>query len=166
MRSFILALVAGLFLIGCGTDDNAAEKSAGGAANSVVYADASDTAMNRAIDKARASIGDFEAVLKNHDSTKVNFAVKVALPHAAGTEHIWLAKPELEADSVVGTVESMPVYVKTVTAGQRVRIDRDAISDWMYMEKGKLHGGYTMIVGLEQLPDKDRDTHKKALGIE
>lgn len=166
MRSTLLVLFLGLILAGCGTNDKAAESATDAPKDHLVYADANDTAMNRAIDKARASIGDFEAVLKNHDSTQFNFAVKVALPHPGGTEHIWLAKPELEADSVVGTVESMPAYVKTVAAGQRVRIDRDAISDWMYMEKGKLRGGYTMRVGLEQLPDKERDAHKKALGLD
>jgi uncharacterized protein YegJ (DUF2314 family) len=163
MRSSILLLVVGLMLASC-ADDRTAESPATN--DPIVYAGPQDTAMNRAIDKARGTLGEFEAVLASHDTSKYNFAVKVALPHDGGTEHIWLAQPELEADSVVGTVESMPVYVKTVQAGQRVRIDRDVISDWMYMENGKLRGGYTMRVGLEQLPDKERDAHKKALGLE
>lgn len=161
MRSLLLCLFACLALSACESND--ADTAPGDA---VTYATDADSAMNGAIEQARRTMSEFETVLKNPDSTQKNFAVKVALPHSAGVEHIWLAKPEMETDSVVGTVETMPMYVKTVTAGQRVRIDRDVISDWMYMENGKLRGGYTMRIALDELPEKERAAHKKALGLD
>ena len=127
---------------------------------------ADDTAMNSAIVRARNELTEFETALSSPVATQTNFAVKVALPHEGGQEHIWLATPAFEADSVVGVVESAPLYVKNVPQGARIKVDRDAISDWMYLDDGKLKGGYTMRVAIERMPAGERDEQKRAMGIE
>ncbi len=38
-----------------------------------------------------------------------------------------------------------PHYVGYLESGQRVRIQRDEIDDWMYFEDGSLRGGYTIV---------------------
>jgi uncharacterized protein YegJ (DUF2314 family) len=164
-HSLVIALaLAALCLAACDRGDDAAQTSDRPAP--VVYAPQNDVEMNDAVARARKELATFEALTKSPMAGKTNFGVKVAIPHAGGEEHIWLGQPTFEADSVVGIVEDKPIYATGVTQGARVRVDRDAISDWMYMENGKLRGGYTMRVAIERLPEEQKAEQKKALGIE
>ena len=43
-----------------------------------------------------------------------------------------------------GVVSNSPVSTKEVALGDTVVIDNQKISDWMYLEKGVLRGGYTI----------------------
>ena len=132
----------------------------------VVYTESNDAEMNAAVQKARAELAAFESALRAPKPTQTGFGVKVALPHAAGVEHVWLGNPRMEADSVVGVVEDAPMYATQTTKGSLVRVDRAAISDWMYLENGKLRGGYTMRIAIDRLPAAQRDEQRRSFGIE
>ena len=132
----------------------------------VVYAEGDDPEMNAAITHARMELDTFIATLKSPQSSQSKFGVKVGIPHAAGTEHLWLGQPVFDGDSVSGVIEDVPVYAQHVKKGDAIRVNRHGVSDWMFMEDGKLRGGYTMRVAVERLPSDQRGEQKKRLGIE
>ena len=160
LRSLLAAALLALTVVACGGD------SADQAQTSVVYTDKADPEMNGAISQARAELDEFVKAVTSPAPTQTKFGAKVAIPHAGGAEHIWLAQPMFEADSIVGIVEAAPLYLKGIAAGDRVRVDRDAISDWMYLDNGKLRGGYTVRVAIDRLPEDQRAAQRAAYGLE
>lgn len=160
MRSFLLLALL-LTLVACGSKPKTAD-----APPPVVYAEGNDPAMNDAIQRAREELATFETVLTSPQPNQIKFGVKVSIPHSGGAEHLWLGNPVFDGDSLSGVVEDVPIYAKNISRGEKIRVHRHGISDWMYMEDGRLRGGYTIRVGVDQLPDDQRAEQKKQLGIE
>ena len=151
-------LCSALIIAGCDAGGNDAAP--------VLHAEQNDPEINAAIERARAELGTFEAAFNAPKPTQTKFGVKVALPHAGGVEHIWLAEPRMEIDSVLGIVEQTPAYATQAKRGDLVRINRSAISDWMFLEDGSLRGGYTMRVAIERLPESERDEQRRAIVLQ
>jgi uncharacterized protein YegJ (DUF2314 family) len=173
MRILLLPLALILTVVGCdmpdpqdAAKDSTAAAAAGNRPAPVVYAPQSDSLMNAAVLRAKAELGFFESIAKSPLPTQTGLGVKVAIPHAGGEEHLWLGSPIFEADSVVGRVEDEPLYVKTLKRGELVRVDKDAVTDWMYLDSNRLRGGYTIRVAIERLPEDQKQEQRKAFGIE
>jgi uncharacterized protein YegJ (DUF2314 family) len=64
---------------------------------------------------------------------------------------------QLDSGKMFGYVGNVPDKVKNLTLGQKVIIDKDNISDWMYLDSNFLVGGFTIRV----LYNKMTDTEKK-----
>ncbi|MBC8144178.1 MAG: DUF2314 domain-containing protein [bacterium] len=160
MRSLYLLLLIVTF-VACGSKPENADTNA-----PVVFAEKNDGEMNAAIQQARAGLDGFESTLNAPKPNQTKFGVKVGIPHSAGSEHVWLGSPIFEADSLVGVVEEVPMYAKTIKVGELIRVHRHGISDWMYLEDGKLRGGFTMRVAIDRLPPDQQAEQKKQLGIE
>jgi uncharacterized protein YegJ (DUF2314 family) len=163
-RLVCAALLSSIAVAACGAknDTPATPKSP----SPVVYTRSSDAAMASAIARARAELPSFIAVMKAPTPAQSAFGVKVAMLHPGGVEHIWLGQPAFEGDNVVGIVEDVPEHLANVSRGSRVRVSTKSISDWMYMENGRLVGGYTMRVAIDRLPENERADQKKSFGLE
>ena len=77
-------------------------------------------------------------------------------------EHIWLSNPSFDGTRFSGRVDNEPVDVKNVKMGQTVTAAKDEVSDWFYVENGKLIGGYTIRVLYSRMSSaekKDFDAH-------
>ena len=55
-----------------------------------------------------------------------------------------------------GTISNDPTIVKTVKSGDVVKVEKNAVEDWMYVEKRKLVGGYTVRVLRDRLSAAER----------
>jgi uncharacterized protein YegJ (DUF2314 family) len=126
------------------------------AADKVTYVAADDPKMNAAIDKARATINTFIVVLKNPKAGQTQFSVKMPVTDGKQTEHMWLFPVSYDGKKFHGTINNDPELVKNVKLGQKVSIETSQISDWMYVENGKLVGGYTLRVLREAMPPSER----------
>jgi uncharacterized protein YegJ (DUF2314 family) len=69
---------------------------------------------------------------------------------------MWVTDLKFKNGRFSGTINNEPDQVKTVHLGQRVTVAQGEISDWMYVENGKLRGGYTIRVLREPLSEKER----------
>lgn len=116
-----------------------------------------DIEMNTAIDNAKKSFNDFIKALSNPTKSQNGFSIKVPFSTDNGTEHIWISKVQLDSGKMFGYVGNVPDKVKNLTLGQKVIIDKDNISDWMYLDSNFLVGGFTIRV----LYNKMTDTEKK-----
>jgi uncharacterized protein YegJ (DUF2314 family) len=62
-------------------------------------------------------------------------------------------------------VNNDPDTVKNVKIGQKVSIEPSKISDWMFVENGKLVGGYTIRVLRDTMSAGERAEFDKSAGF-
>ncbi|MCP5082618.1 MAG: DUF2314 domain-containing protein [Alphaproteobacteria bacterium] len=72
---------------------------------------------------------------------KDQFSLKVTIKDGAEVEQMRLADLRQENAQWSGVVNNIPRMVSNVQVGQRFTIARKDISNWMYMENGKIFGG-------------------------
>lgn len=98
--------------------------------------------MSAAIARARQEVDTFIAALEKGEGS--HFAVKVGIEDHGDTEHFWLSDVVYRDGSFDGTVGNDPGVVRNVKLGQKWRVAKDEVSDWMFLRDGKIHGNYTM----------------------
>jgi len=159
MRSCLFITVLALAIAGCGNksdrDKNPADK--------VSYDAKDDPIMNAAMEKARASVKIFIAALNNQKLGQSGFSVKMAFSDGENTEHMWLSPVTFDGTAFTGTVNNDPEKVKTVKIGQKASVTPDKISDWMYIDNGKLVGGETMRAMRATMSPADRAVYDKSV---
>src|SRR5438876_11111058 len=112
--------------------------------------------MKAAIEKARATLPDFNRALKDPKASQSGFSVKTPITDGKNTEHMWLNPVTFDGTKYHGTVNNLPEKVTGVTLGSKRSIEPNEVSDWMYLEKKKLIGGYTIRVVRDKLGAKER----------
>ncbi len=116
-----------------------------------------DKEMEKAVQKARASVDMFIAALKSRKPTQSDFSIKKPFKYGDQFEHIWLSNASFDGTQFHGRVDNDPVDVKSVKLGDVATAAKGEISDWFYVDNGKLVGGYT----LRALRDKMSPEEKK-----
>lgn len=125
-----------------------------------------DTAMNQAILKANKTFEYFETAFKAPQEGYESFAIKVRFDtEDGGGEHIWVGNLSSDGKSYNGTVNNEPQLTKAVKYGDQVTIDPKRISDWMYLDKGVLKGGYTIRVMKNNLSEKEKKAFDQEVGF-
>ncbi len=112
--------------------------------------------MNEAMDNARRSVDRFIAAMQSPQHGQSEFRVKCAFIDGEEVEHIWLDQVTLKENVFCGFVFNDPEYVRNVSAGQFVAVPTKEISDWMYIQDGRLVGGFTLRVLRDALHPKER----------
>jgi uncharacterized protein YegJ (DUF2314 family) len=79
------------------------------------------------------------------------------------TEYMWLTPVNFDGNNFTGTLGNEPERVKNVKVGQKFSIAPSKISDWMYIENGKLVGGYTLRVMRDTLSPAERADFDKSV---
>jgi len=102
----------------------------------------SNIEMGDAIDQARATIGDFFKAFENPQPGQTGFSIKARFEDDCASEHIWLAELDFTTRPATGVVANEP-QIESVSFMERVPFLPDQISDWMYLEHGRLIGGFT-----------------------
>jgi uncharacterized protein YegJ (DUF2314 family) len=146
-RLAVMVIVGGLTLAGCG-DRYPADR--------VTQVADDDPRMNAAIDKARSTVGSFLAALKSPQPGQTGFTVKMPFTDGSNTEHMWLAPVSYDGKMFHGTVSNEPKDVGNVRMGQQATVSPAEISDWMYIDHGKLVGGHTLRVLRDTLSPAER----------
>ncbi len=122
-----------------------------------------DPQMNAAIQKARAGVDAFIAALKSPKATQSGFSIKFPFKDGKETEHIWLSPITFDGGKFHGVVNNDPELVKNVKLGQKVTALPNEISDWMYVENGKLVGGETLRVLRAKMSESERAEFDKSV---
>ncbi|MBB6053062.1 YegJ family protein [Armatimonas rosea] len=124
-----------------------------------------DREMNAAIAKARQTLPAFVKALQSPTTAMQGFSVKAEFKDANGSEHMWIARPEWDGQNIVGVLANEPNWVKSVKLGDPVKIPGNQISDWMYVENGKLVGGHTERVLFARMSPAERAEVEKSGGF-
>ena len=123
--------------------------------------DFSDEKMDAAIAKAKTSTDEFLRVLEAGDAD--SFSVKAPITDENGTEHFWLTDVSYANGTFTGLVGNDPGMVKNVEFGQEWQIERNEISDWMYVRGEMIHGGFTIDPLLDSYPAAEAEALREKL---
>jgi len=120
------------------------------------------TAMHQAVTQARKTVGEFIAALKHPAPGQQDFEVKKPFIQNGQLEHIWLSDVQFVGNRFRGRVDNQPRKIQGLKLGQLVSVKPNEISDWLYIDHGKLVGGYTVRVHYNELSAKEKQEFDRA----
>jgi uncharacterized protein YegJ (DUF2314 family) len=103
-----------------------------------------DPRMKAAVAEAHAHWDVFVSALQRPGSTQKGFAVKAPFREGRNTEQLWITRIALTDENISGTVDDQPVLLRGIRRKQVVQVARSQVSDWMFLDHGKIRGGYTI----------------------
>jgi uncharacterized protein YegJ (DUF2314 family) len=112
--------------------------------------------MDAAMDAAFAKLDDFIAVVAKPRPTQQEFAVKFLIEEGDEGEYLWMNEVKHEGKAFSGKLANVPQVTKKHKMGDPLKIKEDDVVDWMYVEGGKLKGGYTIRAQREMLTGEAR----------
>jgi uncharacterized protein YegJ (DUF2314 family) len=117
--------------------------------------DSDDHEMTAAIEAARHSLAEFFTAFANPKSGQSSFLVKAVFRDGEEVEHIWLADLDLSSPRLRGVVANEP-NLKTLRFMDTVECEPTQITDWMYIDRGKLVGGLTTRLIRKRMSPQER----------
>lgn len=115
-----------------------------------------DSQMHRAVLDARRHVGVFIAALKDPAKGQHDFEVKKPFAMDGEVEHLWLSNVQYSGNRFHGLVDNHPKKIKGLKFGERVSVNPNEISDWAFVDNGRLVGGYTIRVLARNLSPEQR----------
>ncbi|WP_371311664.1 DUF2314 domain-containing protein, partial [Flavobacterium circumlabens] len=70
---------------------------------------------------------------------------------------MWLTDVQYKNGKYSGILDNEPEYITEYKIGEKIEVDNSKISDWMYIENGKLFGGYTMKLLRARMTEAERE---------
>ncbi|MFT3914502.1 MAG: DUF2314 domain-containing protein [Anaeromyxobacteraceae bacterium] len=144
-RRIVLASVVAL-VVGSGCRKEALDRVERSGEPDFMLARSHDVDMEAAMRRARETLSELSSALADGRHPRSDFAIKKAFSDGKRQEYIWLIDPVEASDGFHATVDNAPVWVKDVKAGTRMLVRREDVADWMFVEDGVLHGGFTIRV--------------------
>jgi uncharacterized protein YegJ (DUF2314 family) len=119
-------------------------------------------AMHHAVTEARKTVGEFIAALEHPAPGQQDFEIKKPFIQNGQVEHIWLSDVQFVSNRFQGRVDNQPRKIQGLKLGQLVSVNPKEISDWLYVDHGKLVGGYTVRVQYHELSAKEKQEFDRA----
>ena len=167
----VLLLPLLLLAAGCASDDDKEVPHAIGRTVTRTQGDAAmytvkddDMQLEHATRHARRTVGEFITALRSPQPGQHDFLVKKLFISKDGhAEHIWLADVKFTGNRFVGSVDNKPNAIPGLKVGAQASVNPDEITDWSYVDNGKLVGGYTIrVLYAEMSPEERQDFEKRA----
>ena len=132
---------------------------------SIYSVQTNDAEMNRAMLTAIQTLDSFKEALLSKNKDYKFFALKSRFITSNGSEHIWLRDIIIKDKKYVGIVANLPESIKDVKLGDTISILKNNISDWMYLDKKILRGGYTIRLLRKRMTDTERKQFDSKSGL-
>ena len=123
----------------------------------VIEVEADDIEMNAAIAQARSTVDEFVERLENPKPTDEGFSVKKKIEDGDNVEHFWLSDVSYADGIFTGAIGNDPQSVRNVEFGQEVSVALSEITDWMYLDDGKMVCNFTLQVLLKRIPKEQAE---------
>lgn len=125
-----------------------------------------DVEMNKAIEKAKQTLDSFDYAFKNNTRVFTFFGLKKKFEENGNVEHIWIGNIQrIENGKYIGVIDNLPEKILSVKLGDTVQIERKEISDWMYIKKSELYGGYTIRLLRDRMTEEEREKFDAESGM-
>ena len=164
MRKVVLVLLLlSVFMTSC----RFVNEFLAGEDGNVIDVPADDAEMNAAIQKAKETLGIFVHALRAPTPTQTHFSVKAVFPYEDGQdgEHMWIGDLSFDGSHFHGILGNEPVYVKNLHYGDAVTVKVEDVTDWIIIDDGKLVGGFTISVLLNQMSERERKRYMEENGL-
>ena len=155
MRSFGawnagVALTGLLLLSHCGRQAPADRR------DEVTFVASDDSAMQAAIERARATVPELVRRLRNPPATQTYASVKLPLWEGETVEHVWLSNVKYDGQRFHGRIDNEIELLRGWSLGDTVSAVADSISDWLVIDDSIAAGGYSIRVLRDRLTDSER----------
>lgn len=120
--------------------------------------------MAQAVQKARKALPQFFDAVRSLKSNQSRFAVKKPFIEGEKVEHLWVNDLSFDGRVFRGKVDNEPLDLKGVHLGDEVTVSPEEISDWMFVQDGKLVGGYTVRCCYRHLSSAEKKQFEKDAG--
>jgi len=133
-----------------------------------------DAEFQSAYDRAAATIPQFIEHIQRGDDAFRSAKLRFRDPDESerlGEDRflfLWLGGVHYYPDDRVfsGTFFEVPAeFQKWHQIGQHLVFDPEDIFDWMVLHQGRLHGGFTLRVSREKLPEAERESYDRYVGV-
>ncbi len=111
--------------------------------------------MEEAIVRAKSTLKIFFDAFCNPTAEQTGFLLKVYFEDDQCSEHIWLADLEFTGPLPSGVIANEP-SLSGLSFMQRIAFDPSQISDWMFVDSGRLVGGFTTRVIRDRMTPEER----------
>jgi len=155
MKYSILRLFIIVALIACNTAQT--EKDEKESKDNLYATPSEDKEMNDAILAAKNTLDQFDRALESNKFDTSTFALKIRFPTSTGAEHIWATSIAIREGHYFGIVDNLPELTTKVKLGDRIQLDKENITDWMYGDNGMLRGGYTIRLIRSRMTKDERE---------
>jgi uncharacterized protein YegJ (DUF2314 family) len=121
--------------------------------------DFSEDLMQMAINEAQSSLDDFLKVIQDPQPNTSGFSVRKGFTFGnspKNIEFIWIGDARLVGEDFEGRINNSPVDTTYLKKGQLVRVQKEEIADWMYVEDNELRGGYTLVALIYGSPQQEQ----------
>lgn len=109
----------------------------------VYPASRNDRKLKAAVDEARFRFDEFARAFERRRGDQL-FAVKAPFSHQGVTEYMWVLVGAIENGLIFGTLDNDPVDLDSLRPGDRVRVRRELVNDWMFTDGGRVQGNFTL----------------------
>jgi uncharacterized protein YegJ (DUF2314 family) len=124
-----------------------------------------DGELARIAEAARNSLPVFFRRLQSPLPGDGNFRIKYPLkadPRSGfSREQVWLSGIRFKDGRYFGVVASAPYYISGLSRGDTIPFDVEEITDWMFTRQGKIIGGRSIKLLLDQIPEHERDEEQR-----
>jgi uncharacterized protein YegJ (DUF2314 family) len=155
MRLISIFVIGLIFIVSC---DNQTVHESTVPNDNVKTVPSEDQLMNSAIENAKLTFTQFDTAFKNGHFDTSQFSLKIRFETAIGGEHIWTYGITFQNNSYYGIIDEDPVAAKNIRKGDKVKITKDNLSDWMYSDNGTLRGGFTIRALRDKMSPEERKT--------
>ena len=131
----------------------------------IFLVEADDPEIVHAITQARRTVPSFLAALRDPKPNQESFAVKYPFKEGEQVEHMWVEKVSYDGSVLRGVLNNYPERLRNLEADQPVEVSPAEVSDWMYVEDGRLIGGYTMRVTFRRYTPTEKREVEESLGF-
>jgi uncharacterized protein YegJ (DUF2314 family) len=166
---FLAGLLIAVFLFSCGKIPDLRvflPKKTSGGGDSTFHTASNNSEIAEIALRARDTFPFFLRHLRRPGIGERDFRVKYPF-QASGSgflrEHLWLGDIRRGEESYTGVVLNTPFYVSGLSKGDRTAFNTGEITDWMYMRKGKITGGWSIKYLLEQIPAAERNAEEQTI---
>jgi uncharacterized protein YegJ (DUF2314 family) len=124
-----------------------------------------EPAMTQAIAQARGTMPEFLTTLQTPNANQSGFAVKYPFEEGGRVEHMWVSEVSYDGSVLRGVLNNHPKDLHKLKAGDPVEVSPAQVSDWMYVEDGRLVGGYTLRVMVRNYTAEEKRELEESLGF-
>lgn len=143
-----VVLVAGGMFLAWSLDDRSAQANVAPAEPTVAASTPAPAAPASGVISSRLSaLSTFDQFWTRVSTDRTGLdaiSIKVSIPHANGAEQLWMTGCQSADAQTFDCVVSNEATHVALKLGSRFQFVRSSISDWMYRENGKIHGGYSI----------------------
>jgi uncharacterized protein YegJ (DUF2314 family) len=150
----MLYLLIALLFLSC---DKLSAPDASGRPSPVIEVERSDKEIERITENARRALPVFFRNLARPEAGAGNFYLKYPLTSEdGGAEQVWLGNIRFKNGNYYGTLSNTAKFINSVKKSKTITIDTDKITDWMYIQDGKIMGGRSIKYLMEKMPEDQR----------